>query len=486
MTFFFIFNFTIFLGLYSGFVNEFETLRRFLDMLSILFDSNILMVKQEPLTTPVFLAVVVVAAALAYVCIYIVEECVGAAQKPNKEKEKKDSKPKASLYETEGYLSFDLLISYWYFIFLSFNCSVEQIEILSIFVPGSFLDRLCELFKYTPVFFISRGEEAMYFCIAVGCAIVTGIILTCIDLVLDNKKEKADKEKEGKEKKDSKPKVAFGKIEDSGLFALLSIPFYFTFLTSTITYSPLEQFEILPLIPFYNIFLDFSITNETIILFIIFFLITTFIHSSFKQSDFTLFIIPNRWQTFIEIIYKMVLSMILDNINTKSGQNFFPIVFSIFFFIVLVNIIGLFPYSFTLTSHLIVTFCLSLSLFLGINIICIRLHGLEFFSLFFPSGTSVILALLLVPIELISYVFKPISLSIRLFANMMAGHTLLKVIGGFAWSLMSFTGFLFLIHYVPLLILIPLFGLEFGVGLIQAFVFSVLICIYLNDAINLH
>lgn len=150
------------------------------------------------------------------------------------------------------------------------------------------------------------------------------------------------------------------------------------------------------------------------------------------------------------------------------------------------NLIGLVPYSFTLTSHLIVTLALSLSVFIGINIVCARLHGLNMFSLFLPSGTPITLALLLVPIELISYIFKPISLSIRLFANMMAGHTLLKVIAGFAYTLMGNTGILFLMHYVPLLILIPLFGLELGVALIQSFVFSILVCIYLNDSINLH
>jgi ATP synthase subunit 6 len=126
-------------------------------------------------------------------------------------------------------------------------------------------------------------------------------------------------------------------------------------------------------------------------------------------------------------------------------------------FILSLNLIGLIPYSFTLTSHLIVTLSLSLAVFIGINIVCIRIHGINFFSLFLPSGTSIVLALLLVPIELISYVFKPISLSIRLFANMMAGHTLLKVIAGFAYTLMSNTGMLFVLHYVPLLILIPLF-----------------------------
>lgn len=185
-------------------------------------------------------------------------------------------------------------------------------------------------------------------------------------------------------------------------------------------------------------------------------------------------------------MHKMILSLVTENIKNKKSQYFFPLVFSVFFLLVSLNLIGLIPYSFTLTSHLIVTLTLSTSIFIGINIICVRLHGLQFFSLFLPAGTSIGLAFLLVPIELISYIFKPISLSIRLFANMMAGHTLLKVIAGFAFTLMGKAGILFLLHYVPLLILIPLFGLELGVALIQSFVFSILICIYLNDAINLH
>jgi len=150
------------------------------------------------------------------------------------------------------------------------------------------------------------------------------------------------------------------------------------------------------------------------------------------------------------------------------------------------NLIGLIPYSFTVTSHFIVTLSLSLSIFIGMNIISVKTHGLNFFSLFFPAGTSILLGFLLVPVELISYIFKPLSLAIRLFCNMMAGHTLLKVFAGFSFSLMSCTGVLFLLQYVPLLILIPLFGLELFVALIQAFVFSLLTCIYLNDALNLH
>jgi ATP synthase subunit 6 len=254
----------------------------------------------------------------------------------------------------------------------------------------------------------------------------------------------------------------------------------------TLFSSPLEQFEILPLVSFYLGGLDFSITNEAVILFLIFFFSLTFIRSVVKQSDSSLYVIPNRWQIVIGIIYQMILSMISDNISGKKGHLFFPLVFSVFFYVANLNLIGLVPYSFTLTSHLIVTFALAIAIFLGINIICVRIHGLEFFSLFFPAGTSLVLGLLLVPIEVISYVFRPISLGIRLFANMMAGHTLLKVIAGFAWSLMGCTGILFLMHYIPLLILLPLFGLELAVGLIQAFVFSVLTCIYLNDAVNLH
>lgn len=250
--------------------------------------------------------------------------------------------------------------------------------------------------------------------------------------------------------------------------------------------SPLEQFQVLPIISGYFNGLDISITNETIILALILFFSLVYFNSILKKEDSTFYIIPSRWQSVIEIIYSLILSLVIDNIKDKRGQYFFPLVFFIFMFILSLNLIGLIPYSFTLTSHLIVTLSLSLAVFIGINIVCVRIHGINFFSLFLPSGTSIVLALLLVPIELISYVFKPISLSIRLFANMMAGHTLLKVIAGFAYTLMGNTGILFLLHYVPLLILIPLFGLELGVALIQSFVFSILICIYLNDSINLH
>jgi ATP synthase subunit 6 len=250
--------------------------------------------------------------------------------------------------------------------------------------------------------------------------------------------------------------------------------------------SPLEQFQVFPIVNLTANFFDVSITNETIILFLIFIISYVFFYSCAHQKDESFFLIPSVWQSFIEIIYSLIMSLVLDNIKNNQNTKFFPLIFFLFLFVLSLNTIGLIPYSFTLTSHLIITLILSLSIFIGINIICLKIHGINFFSLFLPSGTSVSLAFLLIPIEFISYVFKPISLSIRLFANMMAGHTLLKVIVGFSYILLGGTGILFLVQFIPLLILIPLFGLELGVALIQSFVFSTLICIYLNDCINLH
>lgn len=252
-------------------------------------------------------------------------------------------------------------------------------------------------------------------------------------------------------------------------------------------FSPLEQFSIHPVISIMICSFDFSLTNATFFLTLILFVFVFFVLIMGDEVTFKKDTEPFVEKYFLEVIYNEILILVVDNIKGKIGQVFFPLVFFIFTLILFLNVIGLIPYTFTLTSHLSVTLGLSLATFIGINIICTKLHGLKFFSLFLPSGTSVGLAFLLVPIELISYVFKPISLSIRLFANMMAGHTLLKVIAGFSFTLMSASSsILFLIHYIPLLILIPLFVLELGVALIQSFVFSILICIYLNDAINLH
>lgn len=252
--------------------------------------------------------------------------------------------------------------------------------------------------------------------------------------------------------------------------------------------SPLEQFSIIPVLPLFShnsSLAFFTITNETIVLLLLTFFLFFFYKSLlYFSKDQTFFVFTNNWQTLIELIYKLVISLVVENIKDKRASQFFPLVASIFSFVLLLNVIGLVPYSFTLTSHLIITFTLSVSVFIGINILAVRSHGLQFFGLFLPAGTSVLLSFLLVPIELVSYFFKPISLGIRLFANMMAGHTLLKVIAGFCATMVATGSFpLIILHFVPLLILVPLYALELGVAVIQAFVFAVLTCIYLQDSL---
>jgi ATP synthase subunit 6 len=245
--------------------------------------------------------------------------------------------------------------------------------------------------------------------------------------------------------------------------------------------SPLEQFAILPffLIRFGQF--DFSITNSTMIL--------TIGMLSFLFVCYNVFlkmlIIPGRFQFVFESFYEIICSLVVDNIGVK-GMHFFSIIFCLFITILVSNLTGLVPYSFTTTSHLIVTFYLGLSFFLAINLIGVRVHGNHFLSLFLPQGSDLMLAPLLIPIEIISYIFRPISLSVRLFANMMAGHTLLKVIVGFSWGMMTCTGFSFVAHIFPLMALVALVGLELAVACIQTYVFVILTCIYFNDALNLH
>ena len=254
-------------------------------------------------------------------------------------------------------------------------------------------------------------------------------------------------------------------------------------------YTPLEQFQIILLFSIKLFCFDFSITNLVLVnLLVLFFfgaIVTLFSSNKNYVKETSFCFIPTAWQTLIETVYEAALQLLFDNIN-QDGEKYFPIISVIFIFVLFSNLIGLIPYSFTTTSHLIVTFTLSLSIFIGINIICVQKHKFQMLSLFIPSNTSFGLALLLVPIELLSYIFKPISLGVRLFANLMAGHTLLKVIVGFSWSMLLLEDFLAVFHIVPLLILVLLMGLELGVALIQAYVFTILTCIYLNDAINLH
>jgi F-type H+-transporting ATPase subunit a len=167
-----------------------------------------------------------------------------------------------------------------------------------------------------------------------------------------------------------------------------------------------------------------------------------------------------------------------DNIG-KDGKPYFSLIFTIFMFVLFGNFLGMLPYSFTFTSHIAVTLSMALVIFVLVTIIAFFKHGTRFFSFFLPAGVPIFLAPLLIVIEVISYFTRPFSLSIRLFANMMAGHTLLKVVGGFVFPLG-------ILGFVPLAGLVAITGLEFLIAFLQAYIFTILTCIYINDAINLH
>lgn len=246
--------------------------------------------------------------------------------------------------------------------------------------------------------------------------------------------------------------------------------------------TPLEQFQIISIFPIKLFCFDFSFTNMLFINVIVL-VILSFIVSCFSTNK-SFFFIPSTWQILIESSYETAAQLTFDNLNF-DGEKYFPFIASLFTFILFNNLIGLVPYSFTITSHLIVTFTFSFTIFIAMLFICIKKHKLSMLSIFLPANTSIGLALLLVPIELISYIFKPISLGVRLFANLMAGHTLLKVIVGFSWSMLLLEDFLSFMHIIPLLVLVILMGLELGVALIQAYVFTVLTCIYLGESVNI-
>lgn len=188
--------------------------------------------------------------------------------------------------------------------------------------------------------------------------------------------------------------------------------------------------------------------------------------------------IPGRIQAMSELFYEFIANMIRDNVGS-AGKKFFPFIFTLFIFTLFGNILGMLPYGYTFTSQIAVTFFMAMVVFLGVTLIGLFKHGLHFFSLFFPHGAPLFTAPILIPIEVVSYLSRPISLSVRLFANMTVGHVLLKVLAGFVVAL-GFFGF------VPLVVLVAITALELLVALLQAYIFTILCCIYLNDALHLH
>jgi F-type H+-transporting ATPase subunit a len=248
--------------------------------------------------------------------------------------------------------------------------------------------------------------------------------------------------------------------------------------------SPLEQFALIPLIPMRLGNFDFSITHSTLMMYIG--IIAFFSLLSMISIERGGTIVPNRWQYFVEGIYDTCMTLANDSITGGKGQKYFPIVFVLFTFILVCNVTGMVPYSFTATSHISFTLGLAMITFMGYHIIGVRKHGIRLLELYLPPGVDLALALLIVPIEFLAQFSRIISLSVRLFANMMAGHTLLKVIAGFAWQMMQAGTALFIAHIITLLVLTVLVGLEMAVAFIQAYVFAVLTGIYINEAENLH
>nr|YP_009131079.1 ATP synthase F0 subunit 6 [Asparagopsis taxiformis]AHX02415.1 ATP synthase F0 subunit 6 [Asparagopsis taxiformis] len=244
--------------------------------------------------------------------------------------------------------------------------------------------------------------------------------------------------------------------------------------------SPLEQFEIVTVLPLTLFGFNFSLTNSGLFFWYHFFLIFWLSLSFYKSS-----VIPNSWQLVKESLYIVTVDMVRDNLGVK-GEFYFPFIFSLYLILLMSNLIGMVPYSFTVTSHIIFTFGLALSIFIGINIIGIRAHGFKFFALFLPRGVPLAIVPLLITIEFLSYTVKVFTLSIRLFANMTSGHTLLKIIAGFAWTMLSAGGLLAIFHLIPLSLLVALIGLEFAIAGLQAYVFTLLTCIYLNDVLDMH
>lgn len=250
-------------------------------------------------------------------------------------------------------------------------------------------------------------------------------------------------------------------------------------------FSPLDQFKIAPIVTLQFAGIDLSVTNFLLVSLLTLFMLQSFVYLLKDPATNSFFIIPSGWQNLVEKIYGLVTQLLSDIITTGS-EKYFPVAIVLFIFILTNNLIGMIPYSFTTTSHITLTFFLSFSIFVAMNVIGFQKHGMEFFSLFLPANTSFFLALILVPIELISFIAKPISLGVRLFINLMAGHSLLKVIVGFSWNMLLVENVKAIAFLIPLIVLVVLMGLELGVALIQAYVFITLTAIYLNDSEALH
>ena len=240
--------------------------------------------------------------------------------------------------------------------------------------------------------------------------------------------------------------------------------------------NPMHHFNVSKIGPEIKINgIDLSFTNASLFMLISGIFISLFLLLGTKDRK----IVPGKFQLISEMLYNFISKMISDTAG-KKAKPYFSFIFSLFIFVLFCNMVGMLPYSFTVTSHIIVTLAFAMFIFIGVTILGFVIHGFKYLKIFVPSGVPMVLLPIIMIIEIISYLSRPVSLSVRLFANMMAGHTMLKVFGGFVISLGLVAGWL------PLTFSVALTGLEILVAFLQAYVFAILTCIYLNDALNLH
>lgn len=240
--------------------------------------------------------------------------------------------------------------------------------------------------------------------------------------------------------------------------------------------GPLHQFEVKPLIstPITIGGYEFYFTNSALFMVLAVIISVVFVRFGMRSKA----LIPSRMQSMVELTHDMIANLMKENIGDE-GKKYFPFIFSLFIFVLFGNLLGMVPYGFTFTSHIIVTFALALFIFITVTIIAFAKHGTHFFRFFLPEGVPVYIIPIFVPIEIISYFTRPISLSVRLFANMLAGHTLMKMLAIFTIGMGAF-------GILPLLFNTIMIGFEIFVAILQAYIFTLLSCLYLNDALHMH
>ncbi len=246
--------------------------------------------------------------------------------------------------------------------------------------------------------------------------------------------------------------------------------------------DPIHQFQIKDLAGPFNIGgYDISFTNSALFMVGTVAAIAGFFWLATRKAE----MVPGRTQSIGEMWYGMIDNMV-ENVLGHEGKAFFPLVFSLFSFVLIANMLGMFPYFFTVTSHVIVTIAMALFVVLLVVAVGIYKHGLGWFKLFVPSGVPIAILPFISMIEIISFLSRPISLGLRLFGNMLAGHIVLKVFAGFVVSLSALGGIGILGAIAPMAMAVALTALEFLVAFLQAFVFAILTCVYLNDALHTH